>query len=189
MRKRADQVEATRQRIIEAAVRLHTTVGPANTTITALAEEAGVTRLTVYRHFPDETPLFTACLEHWYDEHPAPDLAAWHAIGDVEKRFHHGLRDLYAWYGDTGQDLLPIYRDAEALPPAARATMQSQSDDFVDALTAGAGARGNARQRLRAAAGHAVSYWTWHSLVVEQSLESEDAAYLAASLLFVATGR
>ena len=65
MRKRADDVAATRQRIVEAAVRLHGTIGPAATTISALAEEAGVTRLTVYRHFPDDLALFTACSAHW----------------------------------------------------------------------------------------------------------------------------
>ena len=54
MRKRAEQVDQTHQRIVEAAVHLHGTVGPAATTIAGIAEQAGVTRLTVYRHFPDE---------------------------------------------------------------------------------------------------------------------------------------
>jgi AcrR family transcriptional regulator len=39
---------------------LHESVGPRATTVSAIAEGAGVTRLTVYRHFPDELSLVSA---------------------------------------------------------------------------------------------------------------------------------
>ena len=60
-RLRAEQEQQTRQAITEAAVKLHGTLGPARTTVSAIAEEAGVQRATVYRHFPDEPSLFQAC--------------------------------------------------------------------------------------------------------------------------------
>ena len=80
MRRRAEAQDDTRRRIAESAVALHGTVGPARTSISAVAEHAGVRRSTVYRHFPDEAALFDACTAHWAAANPAPDLAAWAAI-------------------------------------------------------------------------------------------------------------
>src|SRR4051795_7597898 len=97
-RRRAQLEEETRLRIIEAAVDLHGSVGPARTTISAVAERAGVQRATVYRHFPDEEALFGACSAHWLAQNPLPDLSAWAAIGDPEARFRAALAELYAWY-------------------------------------------------------------------------------------------
>lgn len=186
MGKRAEQVEATRERIVEAAVRLHSTVGPANTTVSALAEEAGVTRLTVYRHFPDEEALFTACRTLWQSRHPAPDPAAWRAIADVGARARHALRELYGWYGAHGEDLLPMHRDVAAMPAAVQQAVREEHERFAEALVVGTGVRGHARRRLRAAAGHAVDVWTWHSLAVEHGLADAEAAELAAELLIAA---
>ena len=76
-RRRAELEDETRRRITEAAVELHGTVGPARTTISAVAERAGVQRATLYRHFPDEEALFDACSSHWAAQHPLPDLADW----------------------------------------------------------------------------------------------------------------
>jgi AcrR family transcriptional regulator len=74
LKRRAERMAETRQRITEAAMELHGTVGPARTTVAAIAERAGVERLTVYRHFPDEQALFAACSSHWAQDHPFPDL-------------------------------------------------------------------------------------------------------------------
>src|SRR6185295_8878842 len=91
MRRRAELVDETRERIVEAAVRLHTTVGPAHTSISTVADAAGVTRLTVYRHFPDLEHLFVACTSHWLAAHPPPDPAAWGAIADLTERARRGF--------------------------------------------------------------------------------------------------
>src|SRR5918995_7154537 len=88
---RAEQEEATRQRIIEAAIGLHGTVGPARTTISAIAERAGVRRATVYRHFPDERELFLGCSGAWRERHPLPDPATWAAIDDPVQRLAAAL--------------------------------------------------------------------------------------------------
>lgn len=189
MRKRAEQVEQTRQRILDAAVHLHTTIGPARTTVSALAEQADVTRLTVYRHFPDQEALFAACGQQWALEHPAPDPAAWRDLPDVEARARRGLGELYSWYRDNGDDLLPIYRDLAVVPAAAREATQAEAERYADSLVVGTGVRGAARRRLQAAAGHVVSFWTWRSLTVDQGLDHDEAVDLAACLLVAASRR
>ena len=65
MKRRAEQLEETRQRIVDATVALHEEVGPARTTVTAIAQRAGVSRPTVYNQFPDDRSLFAACSGHW----------------------------------------------------------------------------------------------------------------------------
>jgi len=188
MRKRAEQVEETRQRIVDATVRLHTTVGPANTTITGVAEEAGVTRLTVYRHFPDVDSLFAACGRRWTELHPPPDPASWQQITAVEARGRHALGELYGWYGACGDDLLPIVRDHEAMPASTQQELAQTFQAFADALVVGSGVRGRARRRLNATAGLVVSFWTWHSLTAEQGLDTLEAVDLGAALLVCAAG-
>lgn len=186
MRKRAEQVEETRQRIVDATVRLHTTVGPANTTITGVAEEAGVTRLTVYRHFPDVESLFTACGQRWTELNPPPDPASWREITDVEARSRHALGELYGWYRACGDELLPIVRDREAMPASTQQGMAETFQAFADALVVGSGVPGRARRRLNATAGLVVSFWTWHSLTIERSLDNDEAVDLAVNLLLCA---
>ncbi len=187
MRKRAEQVEQTRQRIVDATVRLHTTVGPANTTITGVAEEAGVTRLTVYRHFPDVESLFAACGQRWVALHPPPDPASWQQITGVEARSRHALGELYGWYLACGDELLPIVRDREAMPASTQQELAETFQAFADALVAGSGVRGRARRRLSATAGLVVSFWTWHSLTIEQGLDTDEAVDLAVNLLVCAS--
>ncbi len=186
MRKRAEQVEETRQRIVDATVRLHTTVGPANTTITGVADEANVTRLTVYRHFPDLPSLFVACSQRWMEQHPPPDAASWREISGVETRARHALGELYGWYRSCGVELLPIVRDREAMPESSQQEMVESFEAFADALVAGSGVRGRARRRLNATAGLVVSFWTWHSLTIERGLDTDEAVDLAVTLLLCA---
>src|SRR6476620_7835803 len=97
-RARAEQEEATRLRITESAVELHGTLGPARTSMSAVAEHAGVPRSTLYRHFPDEETLFAACSAHWAMQHTPPDPGAWAAIGAPDERLRRALDELYAFY-------------------------------------------------------------------------------------------
>src|SRR6266702_4211507 len=101
LKQRAQSQTATRQRIVEAAVELHESAGPGHTTISAIAERAGVQRLTVYRHFPDDRALFTACSAHWRAENPAPDPSAWETVEDPEERFRIALTAIYAFFRAT----------------------------------------------------------------------------------------
>ncbi len=115
-RKRARQTEETRRRIIEATVDLHRSVGPAATQISEIAERAGVQRVTVYSHFPDEAALFAACSAHWRSLHPAPDPHKWTALPTPGEQLRLGLRELYAWYRKTEPMTANVLRDAEMRP-------------------------------------------------------------------------
>src|SRR6185503_13669040 len=110
-RRRAEHEAETRRRITEAAVKLHGTVGPAKTTVSGIAREAGVQRATVYRHFPDEEAIYQACTSHWNALHPPPDLGRWAALGDPEERLRVALQKVYAFYAETQQMLESTGRD------------------------------------------------------------------------------
>ena len=71
--KRAEDEGRTRNRIIDAAEFLHGSLGPARTTVSAVADRAGVTRATVYRHFADEEALFLACSQQWISRQQLPE--------------------------------------------------------------------------------------------------------------------
>ena len=183
-RRRAQQEDETRRRIVEAAVDLHGTVGPARTTVSAVAERAGVQRATVYRHFPDEAALFGACSAHWIAANPLPDLADWAAIADPGKRLRTGLGSLYEWFERGEYMVEKTTRDAAVVPAmeAAMAASAAWVDAAVETLMAGRPERGAQRRRVRAALGHAVSFATWRSLVREQGLSRGKAVDLMADL-------
>src|SRR5215210_1561542 len=101
LKQRAERQEATRRRITETTIELHRTVGPAETHISEIARRAGVQRMTVYNHFPDQAALLSACSAHWRERHPAPDLATWRAVADPAERVRRVLRELYAWFRET----------------------------------------------------------------------------------------
>jgi AcrR family transcriptional regulator len=184
MQRRAELVDETRQRITEATARLHTTVGPASTTIAGIAEAAGVTRLTVYRHFPDVNQLFAACQAHWLSQNPPPDPATWLAIADAPERARRALDELYSWFRSHADELHPILRDFEAMPEAARLRNRRAAAARAEAILGGADAGASASSR--AAAGHVTSYWTWRSLSVEQRLGHRAAVELAVRFLMAA---
>ena len=181
--KRAVHQAVTRRRIVEAALELHTTIGPLATTISAIAERAGVQRLTVYRHFPDERSLYAACTTHYLSLHPPPDPRAWAAIYDPRVRLRRALADQYAWFADNERRQASILRDIEAL--RARGSLPERPPfeaPAVDVLSSGWGVRGRARARLRSTIGHAFSFYTWRSLEREQKLLRGDAIDLLVSL-------
>jgi AcrR family transcriptional regulator len=188
MRRRAEHVDETRQRIVEATVRLHTTIGPARTSIASVAEEAGVTRVTVYRHFPALDALFEACSGHWAAVNPGPDLASLLAADDPEVRVRGALRAHYRWFGVHGRELYPIYRDMASMPRSTQDAMAAATASLADGLVgglpgAGAGGAESRAGRARAVAGHVASFWTWHSLSIEQALGDDAAAEVAADML------
>ena len=187
MRRRADLVDQTRRRITEAAVRLHTTVGPSAASISAVAEEAGVTRLTLYRHFPSKDALFGACMSHWRSLHVPPDPEDWREISAFDQRVRTALADLYGWFAENGDDLYPIYRDSAFTPESNRRARRANNDRIVNAILHDAGASRAAARRLRAAVGHAISFWTWRSLAVDQGLSTRDASSLASAFVLAST--
>ena len=172
-RRRAESEQETRRRITEATVELHQTVGPARTTVSAIAERAGVQRATVYRHFPHDADLFVACSAHWVAAHPYPAPDGWGAIADPQRRTRVALGELYAYYRTAAPMLANVRRDAQLLP--ALAEVASGAHGYfaaVEELLA-AGWAGDATRR-RAALALALDFGTWQTL--SGRLSDADAA-------------
>ena len=184
-KRRRVQLEAeTRLRITEAAVDLHGSVGPARTTISAVADRAGVQRATVYRHFPDEEALFDACSSHWMAQHPLPNPAPWAKIDDQDERLRVALAELYEWY-EHGEYMLERTTRDVALVPALRPSMEAFRgwlDAAANAILRGRPERGAHRRRVRAVVRHALAFETWRSLAIHQGLPRSETIELMAAL-------
>jgi AcrR family transcriptional regulator len=188
MGKRAEGVDATRRAITEAAVRLHTSVGPSATSMSAVAEEAQVTRVTLYRHFRDGEALFAACMGHWRDLHPPPDPASWSSIRPLAARVRRALADVYGWYEENGDELYPLYRDEAFTPRSTIDARRATTDRSVDALLAGVALRGRPRRRVRAMAGHMLGFWAWRSLSYDRGLRGSDVVDVATAAIMASAG-
>jgi len=166
MRDRATSTDQTRRRIIEAAVALYAARGPADTTFSAVAEHAGVQRLTVYRHFPEERLLLDAGWDYWSALHPLPALHRWEAIADPRQRLKTGIDAVYIYYEAAGTLLERILADREQMP--ALAEVMADFDRWTAAVRAslleGWGAHGRPRQWIVALVDHALRLTTWASL-------------------------
>ena len=156
---------------------LHGTVGPARTTISGVAERAGVQRATVYRHFPDEEALFAACSAHWYSLRPPPDQERWAEVSDPHERLRTALTELYDWYGWAEPMLVNTTRDAPLVPAMAPASRRF-AERFVamrDVLVRGRPERGRRRRRVAGALAHAISFSTWQSLRRQGEMSDPEA--------------
>jgi AcrR family transcriptional regulator len=185
MKKRAELEEATRRRITESAVALHGTVGPARTSVSALAEHAGVRRSTVYRHFPDEASLFAACTAHWMAANPVPDIGAWTAVEEPDARLRAALAALYPYYRRTAGMMENLIRDepVSELVQKHFAAYRGYLEAARETLLRGRASRGRARERERAAIGHALGFATWRSLALDEGLDDEHAVELVIRLV------
>jgi AcrR family transcriptional regulator len=184
LKKRAEQMGETRLRITEAAIDLHGTVGPSRTTLSAVAERAGVERRTLYRHFPNEADLFAACSTHYFSANPWPELGEWRAIRDPQQRLERALDELYAYYERTEPMFSRVLRDAEVVDFArdAVAPLQTYLDEAAEVLAAGRRVRGRRRELLRRALRHALDFSTWRSLSAN-GVGRSDAARLSTALV------
>lgn len=188
LRQRAERQAQTRQRIIEAIVALHREIGPARTTISAIAERAGVERLTVYRHFADEAAMLEACSAHFATEVAPPDPGAWAGVPGAAERLRAALLAFYDYYRRAEDMLAHVHRDAPQMP--ALAALMAPWTNFVDAVrddlvrgwNAPEAAAEPARARLAAAVAHALRFETWRSLARVEALGDTAAADLMVSL-------
>jgi AcrR family transcriptional regulator len=181
LKARAESQERTRQRIAKAAAELHEEVGPAATTVAEIARRAGVSRLTVYKHFPDNAALYPACAAHHMLENPLPDFGPALAPEDPVERVRSLLRTVYAdWYRDWGQMMRNLQRDRRS-DPALDQFMSANSDAalarLADALVGGFGLGTKEAARLRSLIRVALDFWTWERLAGE-GMDDEAAAEL-----------
>ncbi len=173
LKRRAEKQAETRRRIVEAAVDLHGTVGPGLTTLSMIAERAGVQRHTLYAHFPDERSLYLACSALHMEREPMPDPEPWRAIADPAERLRTGLQALYGWYGRNATLAGCVLRDAE-YHPLTREIAQMRLGPVMAAYGAilGSGLAAAQRPMLHLA----LSFYTWRSLVQEAGLAEAEAA-------------
>lgn len=173
LKKRAERQEETRRRIVEAAIDLHGTIGPARTSVSAIAERAGVQRHTFYRYFPDERSLGLACSGLYTQRNPLPDPEPWRAIRDPDKRLRQGLGELYAYYERNEPMLSNVTRDM-ALDPVTAEITQMRFGPPLAAIRSvlASGRRG---KRALAMVDVALAFSTWRTLTMESGLTRKDA--------------
>jgi AcrR family transcriptional regulator len=183
-RRRAEHEAETRRRITEAAVRLHGTIGPAKTTVSGIAREAGVQRATVYRHFPDDESLFLACSGQWLSRQRLPDPDTWDIHDDPFAVLRSGLTEIYRYYRDGEPMLTAVLRDAEVVPRRIRDGRAARELEWRRRLTRRI--PGGRRKTVEAAVAHATSFSTWRSLCVDLGLSNASAVDLMVGMAHAA---
>ena len=167
LKARAETQRQTRERIVQATVDLHREVGPARTTVAEIARRAGVQRLTVYSHFPEDAALFGACQARWMQLHPLPDLAAALAHDQPAGRLRSVLLLHYRWYRETAPMAEWVQRDraaVTALDELLQRTADARLDQLADQLAIALPADGRPVEHTRALVRLALDFWTWRRL-------------------------
>ena len=177
LKRRAERQDETRQRIVDATIALHQSIGPAATTITDIAQRAGVGRVTVYRHFPDEATLSRACSGQYFAEHPFPELTTWAQVADPVERTRAALHEAYAYHAANEAMLANALDDARDHP--VMAPFHAYWAAAADTLMTGRRLRGRARTLKRARIAIALSFDTWRALTREQQLDDRRAVEVA----------
>ena len=191
LKARAEQQARTRQAIAKAAAELHERLGPASTTVAEIARRAGVSRLTVYKHFPDNSALYPACSAHFLEEHPLPDFQAAMAPEEPLERVRSVLDAVYAgWYREAHPMMRNLQRD-RGLDPALDEFMRANSDaalgGIADALTSGFEASDARAARLRSLIRLALDFWTWERLTSEGLGDDEAAVVMTDAVAAAAS--
>lgn len=184
LKARARRQAETRRRIVEATSALHEEVGPSRTTVAEIARRAGVQRLTVYTHFPDDRALFAACSAHFMSGHTPPDPGSWTEVADPGERLRRALAEIHAWYRGGEAMFANVRRDQDALP-ALREVVSAGTAPWNaavrDVLLMGRATEDAAQaRRVRGAIGLATSFPAWQWLVRHEKLAGDDALELLA---------
>jgi len=186
--RRAEQQEQTRDKIVDAAMALHEELGPRATTIKAIAERAGVQRLTVYRHFEDDLAIFQACSSRWLELNPPPDPALWQELASPAERTEEALRNIYTYYASNVRMLSRVYSDAADVPALQevmggfRAYLDQIAKDLLKAWQPGSKKRKDVNALLK----HAILFSTWESFSQDKMKEKRIAEVLTKCIASIA---
>jgi AcrR family transcriptional regulator len=179
--KRATKSAETRRRIAEAALELHGTLGPAQTTHSMIATRAGVQRHTLYAHFPEERDLFLACSGLFLERDPLPDPLPWREFERPRKKLKAGLGAIYDWYDRNAGILAAVLRDAEYHELTREVVDLRQGPKVIayhNILGEGLDTRQKALLHL------ALSFHTWRTLVMESGMSRDDAIAAMTDAIF-----
>jgi AcrR family transcriptional regulator len=185
MKRRAERMQQTRQRITQAAIELHQTVGPARSTVSAVAEKAGVQRHTYYAHFPELKDLYRACTAHYLELNPLPDPSRWEQISGPEERLRRALNEVYAYYQGNEAMMTNVLRDMPLDPVLQENNVllfrhwETMRDTIADVFETS----GERRAALLGAIALALDLQTWRTLVVQQGLEDDRAVELMVGMV------
>ena len=185
MKRRAERMQQTRRRITEATVELHQSVGPARTTVSAIAQKAGVQRHTYYAHFPETKDLYQACTAHYLERNPLPDPSRWEEISDPEERLRGALSEVYAYYQGNEAMLTNVLRDMPFDPVLQENNVllfrywEAMRDTIADAFEAS----GEQHEGLLGAVALALELHTWRTLVGQQGLGDDRAVELMVGMV------
>jgi AcrR family transcriptional regulator len=199
LKKRAERQEQTRLRIARAALELHEILGPALTTRSAIAERAGVTRPTVYSHFPDDLSLGKACSSLELSDNPLPDPGAWQEIADPERRMRAALGDLYSYFRRREGLWANILRDLEMpytddAPEAQEVNAEIMEpillhwERMKETLAAGWESYEESSRLVLSAIALALDFQAWRAMVRTQGLSDEQAIELMVGMVRCADG-
>jgi AcrR family transcriptional regulator len=194
LKKRAEKQEETRLKIARAALELHEILGPALTTRSAIAQRAGVTRPTVYSHFPDDLSLGKACSSLGLSENPLPDPGRWEEISEPEERLRSALSDLYSYFRSGERLWANVLRDQELLyangdPEALEADAEIMEpivlhwDRMKETIAAGWGPPEEIPRLVLGAIGFALDFKAWRALVRTQGMSDEEAIELMVGMV------
>ena len=182
LKRRAERQEETRRRLVEAAIDLHRTKGPARTTMTDIAQLAGVQRHTLYRHFPDERAIFSVCSGLYMERNPPPTAEPWKAIADPEARARRGLTELYEFYERAEDMLTCVLRDAEVHPLTSE-MFGLRAGEQMGAIREVLGEPLPRRTRVQAALDLALDFHAWRRLAQSGLTRDETVETMVAAIL------
>ena len=185
MKRRAQRMQQTRQRITEAAIELHQSVGPARATVSAVAEKAGVQRHTYYAHFPEIKDLYQACTAHYLERNPLPEPSLWEEISGPEERLRRALNEVYAYYQGNEAMLTNVLRDMPFDPVLQEnnVLLFRHWEAMRDTIAKAFEASGEQHEALLAAVALALELQTWRTLVVQQGLDDDWAVELMVGMV------
>lgn len=181
LKQRAKAKEATRQTIVEAAIDLHQMKGVASTSFEEIADRAKVGKVTVYRHFPDELSLVSACSGAYFERNQLPDIDSWCEIDDANERLHHGLQQTYAYHQQTEPMLSKVLAEARELGIVERYDAHWRRG--VEILSEPFSSSIESRHVLKAGLVLALAFETWHLLVRQRGLTQDQSIQLVSRLV------
>jgi hypothetical protein len=105
-----------------------------------------VERLTVYRHFPEERALLSACSAQYTADNPPPNPGPWSGVRDPEERLSQALAEVYSYYRRTEPMVSSSVRDAPLKPVIFEvlAPFFAHWERMRDVLAVGWGGEGSA---------------------------------------------